>query len=115
MMCGNNRLGIGKRYSMILRKILFLILVSALSFVPILQAAHALTHVGEADIPGIAEADGHQGEDPFAHCMGPFGSAPWCRRVGCCGCWGAQASGSLVVSAHPRVMGWAMGSAGRVA
>src|SRR5687768_9579872 len=63
MKCGNNRLGIGRRYSMILRKLLFLILVSALSFVPILQAAHALTHVGEADIVGIAEADGHQGEN----------------------------------------------------
>ena len=63
MICGNNRLGVGKRYSMILRKILFLILVSALSFVPILQAAHALTHVGEADIIGMTQADGHQGEN----------------------------------------------------
>src|SRR5687768_5630902 len=48
-----------------LRKILFLILVSALSFVPILQAAHALTHVGEADTDtvGMTQADGHQEEN----------------------------------------------------
>lgn len=46
-----------------LRKILFLILLSALSFVPILQAAHALTHVGEADIIDVAQADGHQAEN----------------------------------------------------
>src|SRR5687768_3211215 len=45
-----------------LRKILFLILVSALAFVPVLQAAHALTHVGEADIGGMAHADGQQEE-----------------------------------------------------
>lgn len=48
---------------MMLRKILFLILVSGLSLVPILQAAHALTHVGEADTAGIAQADSHQEED----------------------------------------------------
>ncbi|SEP26930.1 hypothetical protein [Nitrosovibrio sp. Nv6] len=45
-----------------LRKILFLILVSALAFVPVLQAAHALTHVGEADTGGMAHADGQQEE-----------------------------------------------------
>jgi hypothetical protein len=46
-----------------LRKVLFLILVSALSFVPILQAAHALTHVGDDGIIGVVQADGHQGEN----------------------------------------------------
>lgn len=48
---------------MILRKILFLILVSTLSFVPILQAAHALTHVGEADTVSMTQVDGHQEEN----------------------------------------------------
>lgn len=43
---------------MILRKILFLILVVALSVVPVLQAAHALTHVGGADLIDNAYADG---------------------------------------------------------
>lgn len=45
---------------MILRKVLLLILVSALTFVPILQAAHALTHVGDTDIIGMIYADGHE-------------------------------------------------------
>ena len=35
---------------MMLRKQLFLILALALSLVPVLQAAHALTHVGEANV-----------------------------------------------------------------
>jgi hypothetical protein len=47
---------------MILRKILFLILVVALSVVPVLQAAHALTHVGDADLIGNAYADDGQEE-----------------------------------------------------
>ncbi|SCX53813.1 hypothetical protein SAMN05720354_11355 [Nitrosospira sp. Nsp1] len=47
---------------MILRKILFLILVVALSLVPVLQAAHALTHVGDADLIGNVYADGGQEE-----------------------------------------------------
>lgn len=45
-----------------LRKILFLILVLALSFVPVLQAAHALTHFGEADVVGMAQPNDHEGE-----------------------------------------------------
>jgi hypothetical protein len=47
---------------MILRKILFLILVAALSVVPVLQAAHALTHVGDADLIDNAYADDGQEE-----------------------------------------------------
>lgn len=52
-------------FSMILRKALLLILVSALTFLPILQGAHALTHVDDADIAGMIYADGHEesGED----------------------------------------------------
>ncbi len=45
-----------------LRKGLFLILVLALSFVPVFQVAHALTHVAHADMSGDAQADGDQGE-----------------------------------------------------
>jgi hypothetical protein len=47
---------------MILRKILFLILVVTLSVVPVLQAAHALTHVGDADHIGNTYADDGQEE-----------------------------------------------------
>jgi hypothetical protein len=45
---------------MILRKALLLILVSALTFLPILQGAHALTHVDDAEITGTIYADGHE-------------------------------------------------------
>lgn len=48
---------------MMLRKGLFLILVFALSFVPVFQAAHALTHVTHvthADPIGAAQADSDQ-------------------------------------------------------
>ena len=47
---------------MILRKILFLILVVALSVVPVLQGAHALTHIGDGDLIGNVYADGGQEE-----------------------------------------------------
>ncbi len=52
---------------MILRKILFLVLVVTLSFVPVLQAAHALTHVGDTDLAGISYADGDQEESGLDH------------------------------------------------
>ncbi|MGH8684964.1 MAG: hypothetical protein ACREUM_06370 [Nitrosospira sp.] len=48
---------------MVLRKKLFLILVLALSFVPIFQATHALTHVAHVahvDAIGTAQADNSQ-------------------------------------------------------
>jgi len=45
---------------MILRKALLLILVSALTFLPILQGAHALTHVDDAEITGTIYADEHE-------------------------------------------------------
>lgn len=45
---------------MILRKALLLILVSALTFLPILQGAHALTHMDDAEIAGTIYADGHK-------------------------------------------------------
>ncbi len=45
-----------------LHKGLFLILVLALSFVPVFQVAHALTHVAHADMSGDVRADGDQGE-----------------------------------------------------
>ncbi|MDE2366456.1 MAG: hypothetical protein KGM95_05930 [Betaproteobacteria bacterium] len=45
-----------------LHKGLFLILVLALSFVPVFQTAHALTHVAPGDTSGYAQADGDQGE-----------------------------------------------------
>lgn len=54
--------GPGESYSMVPRKILLLILVSALSLVPILQAAHALTHVGETEAADMFHADGFQEE-----------------------------------------------------
>lgn len=38
---------------------LFFILVLSLSFVPIFQATHALTHI---DMTDVAQADSHQGE-----------------------------------------------------
>lgn len=44
-----------------LRKGLFLILVFALSFVPVFQAAHALTHVTHDDSIGAVQADSDQG------------------------------------------------------
>ncbi len=47
---------------MLLRKKLFLILVLALSFVPIFQATHALTHVQHIDTTGMAQAGSNQGE-----------------------------------------------------
>ena len=46
-----------------LRKELFLLLVLALSFVPVSQAVHMLTHVAPADIIGMAQADGNPHED----------------------------------------------------
>ena len=52
---------------MILRKILFLVLVIALSFVPVLQAAHALTHVGDTDLTSISYADGDEEESGLDH------------------------------------------------
>ena len=60
-----DRLGHGESYSMILRKVLLLLLVSALTLVPILQAAHALTHVGDTDIIGMIYADGHEEDSEF--------------------------------------------------
>ena len=45
-----------------LRKKLFLILVLALSFVPIFQATHALTHVEHIDAIGTAYTGNHQAE-----------------------------------------------------
>ncbi|HJT51390.1 MAG TPA: hypothetical protein VJ734_05560 [Nitrosospira sp.] len=47
-------------FSMILRKALLLILVSALTFLPILQGAHALTHVDDAETAGAIYADEHE-------------------------------------------------------
>jgi len=49
----------GKSFSMILRALL-LILVSALTFLPILQGAHALTHVDDTEITGTIYAGGHE-------------------------------------------------------
>ena len=49
---------------MILRKgvkALFLLLLLALSLVPVLQAAHALTHLAPEKTVGIAESGGGQG------------------------------------------------------
>ncbi len=45
---------------MILRKALLLVLVSALTFLPILQGAHALTHVDDVGIAGAVNADVHE-------------------------------------------------------
>lgn len=45
-----------------LHKGLLLILVLALSFVPVFQVAHALTHVAHVDMSGDIQADGDQGE-----------------------------------------------------
>ena len=58
-------------WSIMLRKQLFLVLVLALAWVAVLQAAHALTHVGEITsspiesvIPPVAdEADGEADND----------------------------------------------------
>ena len=50
----------GESFPMILRKAFFLILVSALTFLPILQGAHALTHVDDAEITGMIYAGGHE-------------------------------------------------------
>ncbi|SCY17753.1 hypothetical protein SAMN05216420_10380 [Nitrosospira sp. Nl5] len=47
---------------MALRKELFLVLVLALSFVPVFQAAHALTHVAHTDTISTTQADTNQGE-----------------------------------------------------
>lgn len=52
----------GKKHMDMLLKSLFLVLVLALSFVPVFQAAHALTHVDSihevhsGDEPGLSEA-----------------------------------------------------------
>lgn len=48
---------------MISRKGLFLVLVFALSCVPVFQAAHALTHIVHVDPIGAAQADSDQGHD----------------------------------------------------
>ena len=45
-----------------LHKGLFLILVLALSLVPVFQVAHALTHVAHVDMSGDVQADGDRGE-----------------------------------------------------
>ena len=53
-----------KEPAMILRKgvkALFLLLLLALSLVPVLQAAHALTHLAPEKTVGIAESGGGQG------------------------------------------------------
>ena len=54
------RLGRGERFPMILRKALLLALVSALTFLPVLQGAHAFTHVDDAGITATVHADGHE-------------------------------------------------------
>jgi hypothetical protein len=60
---------IRKKHLMTLRKKLsrqlFLLLVLALSLVPVFQAAHMLTHVVPADMIGMIQVDGglHQDED----------------------------------------------------
>lgn len=46
-----------------LRRELFLLLVVVLSFVPVFQAAHMLTHVAPADMTGMTQADGNLHED----------------------------------------------------
>lgn len=48
---------------MILRKSLFLILALALLAVPVLQTAHALTHLTHVDAIGTTEIDGIQDEN----------------------------------------------------
>lgn len=53
-------LGRSQRFPMTLRKALLLALVSALTFLPILQGAHALTHVDDAGITATVHADGHE-------------------------------------------------------
>ncbi|MGH8763706.1 MAG: hypothetical protein ACREUR_10845 [Nitrosospira sp.] len=47
---------------MVIRKELLLILVLALSFVPIFQATHALTHVVHVDTIEAAQVDNNQAE-----------------------------------------------------
>jgi hypothetical protein len=54
---------VGEYHFMVLRKKLFLILVLALSFVPVFQATHALTHVthvAHVDAIDTAQADNSQ-------------------------------------------------------
>jgi hypothetical protein len=43
-------------WSIMLRKQLFLVLALALAWVPVLQAAHALTHVGEITLSSIVSS-----------------------------------------------------------
>jgi hypothetical protein len=58
-----------KEPAMVLRngvKSLFFLLLLALSLVPVLQAAHALTHFAPANTDGIAGSDGQEVSEPLA-------------------------------------------------